>query len=80
MNQRVLGVVREEVKKGSGEVWKVVLFGKVTHTGGKGLLTQQVHCEFMVSSETICPHFIQQVHAGYFLKVPTNSPQNVPAR
>ena len=28
-------------------------------TGGKGSLTQGVHCEFMVGSETICPHFTQ---------------------
>jgi len=27
------------------------------HTGGKGSLTWQVHCEFMVGSETIYPHF-----------------------
>ena len=26
-------------------------------TGGKGSLTQGVHCEFMVGSETILPHF-----------------------
>ena len=48
------------------------------HTGGKGSLTLQVRCESIVSSETICPHFTQQVHAGYFLKVPTNSPSKNP--
>ena len=47
-------------------------------TGGKGSLTQGVHCEFMVGSETIRPHFTQQVHGGYFLKVPTNSPSKNP--
>ena len=50
----------------------------LTNTGGEGSLTQQVHCEFIVSSETICPNFTQQVHAGYFLKVPTNSPPKNP--
>ena len=50
-------------------------------TGGKGSLTLQVWCEFIVSSETICPHFTQQVHAGCFLKVPTNSPsKNAPGK
>jgi len=31
----------------------------LAYTGGKGSLTQEVHCEFIVSSETICPHFTQ---------------------
>ena len=47
-------------------------------TGGKGSLTRQVHCEFMVGSETIRPHFTQWVHAGFFLKVPTNLPPKNP--
>ena len=51
---------------------------ELVHTGGKGSITQQVHGEFMVSSETICSHFTQWVHAGYFLKVPTNSPSKNP--
>ena len=49
-----------------------------TFTGGKGSLTQQAHCEFIVGSETIRPHFTWWVHAGYFLKVPTNSPPKNP--
>ena len=48
------------------------------HTGGKGSLTQGVHCEFMVGSETIRPHFTQRVHGGYFQKAPTNSPSKNP--
>ena len=48
------------------------------HTGGKGSLTQQAHCEFIVGSETIRPHFTWWVHAGYCLKVPTNSPPKNP--
>ena len=47
-------------------------------TGGKGSLTQGVHCEFMVGSETIRPHFTQRVHGGYFQKVPTNLPSKNP--
>jgi len=47
-------------------------------TGGKGSLTQQAHCEFIVGSETIRPHFTWWVHAGYFLKVPTNLTQKYP--
>ena len=50
----------------------------ITYTGGEGSITQQVHGEFMVSSETIRSHFTQWVHAGYFLKVPTNSPSENP--
>ena len=52
-----------------------------TVTGGKGSLTQEVHCESIASSETMCPHFTQRVHAGYFLKVPINSPlENPPGK
>jgi hypothetical protein len=43
-------------------------------TGGKGAFTQWVHCEFIVSSETICPANTQWVCAEYFLKVPTKVP------
>ena len=35
--------------------------GTVTRTGGKGTLTQWVHCEFIVSFEAICPVITQQV-------------------
>ena len=48
------------------------------YTGGKGSLTWKVHCEFMVGSETIHPHFTQWVHAEFFLKVPTNLPPKNP--
>ena len=44
-----------------------------SYTGGEGSITQQVHAEYMVGSETIRPHFTQRVHSGYFLKVPINS-------
>jgi hypothetical protein len=35
-------------------------------TGGKGEFTQQVHCEFFVSPETICLVVTQQVCGGFF--------------
>ena len=35
-------------------------------TGGKGVLTQQAHGEFIVSSETICLPNTQWVHGEYF--------------
>ena len=35
-------------------------------TGGKGILTQQAHGEFIVSSETICLPNTQWVHGEYF--------------
>jgi hypothetical protein len=44
------------------------------NTGGKGVFTQQAHVEFIVSSETIFPANTSQVHAEYFLKVPTKVP------
>ena len=44
---------------------------RVPLTGGKGSITQWVHVEYMVGSETICPPFTQWVKGGYFLKVPT---------
>ena len=47
-------------------------------TGGKGVLTQQAHGEFIVSSETICLPNTQQVHGEYFQKVPTCLPQLYP--
>ena len=43
-------------------------------TGGKGSITQWVHAEYTVGSETICPTFTQQVKGGYFSKVPTKVP------
>jgi hypothetical protein len=39
-----------------------------SHTGGKGVLTQWVHCEFIVGFETIRPVVTHQVLFGYFLK------------
>ena len=38
-------------------------------TGGKGSITQWVHAEYIVGSETIRPPFTQQVRGGYFLKI-----------
>ena len=38
------------------------------NTGGKGVLTQWVHCEFIVGFETIRPVVTHQVLFGYFLK------------
>ena len=38
----------------------------VPHTGGKGVITQWVHGEFIVSFETICPVNTHQVSAEYF--------------
>ena len=38
----------------------------VPHTGGKGTLTQWVHCEFVVSFEAICPVVTQQVCGEFF--------------
>jgi len=52
--------------------------GILVLTGGKGSLTWQVHCEFIVGSETIHPHFTQWVHAGFFSKVPSNLPPKNP--
>ena len=46
----------------------------VHFTGDKGLITQWVHAEFMVGSETIRPTFTQWVRGGYFSKVPTKVP------
>ena len=43
-------------------------------TGGMGSITQWVHAEYMVGSETICPTFTQWVRGGYFSKVPTKVP------
>ena len=36
------------------------------HTGGKGTLTQWVHCEFVVSFEAIHPVITQQVCGEFF--------------
>ena len=52
----------------------VVKLEALTGTGGKGSITQWVHAEYMVGSETICPTFTQQVRGGYFSKVPTKVP------
>ena len=35
-------------------------------TGGKGSITQWVHGEFMVISETTCSHFTQWAHSEHF--------------
>ena len=37
-----------------------------TDTGGEGAYTQQVHCGFIVGSETICPPQTQWVSGGFF--------------
>ena len=47
---------------------------ELPYTGGKGTITQWVHAEYIVGSETICPAFTQQVRGGYFSKVPTKVP------
>ena len=47
---------------------------QVEHTGGKGSITQWIHAEHMVGSETIRPTFTQWVRGGYFSKVPTKVP------
>ena len=47
---------------------------KVLHTGGKGSITQWVHAEYIVGSETIYLPFTQWVRGGYFSKVPTKVP------
>ena len=44
------------------------------NTGGKGSITQWVHAEYMVGSETIRLTFTQWVRGGYFSKVPTKVP------
>ena len=36
------------------------------HTGGEGSITQWVHGEFIVISETICSHFTHQAHSEHF--------------
>ena len=48
--------------------------GITEDTGGKGVFTQWVHCEFIVSSESICSQRTHQAHDGFFLKVPINLP------
>ena len=52
--------------------WLVPFYSVVT--GGEGVFTWQAHGEFIVSSETIRPPVIHQIHGGYFLKVPTTVP------
>ena len=55
--------------------FKAAMDIKITdHTGGKGSITQWVHAEYMVGSETIHPSFTQWVRGGYFSKVPTKVP------
>jgi hypothetical protein len=43
-------------------------------TGGKWVFTQQVHCEFFVVSDTICPVVTQQVSGGFFHNFDPNVP------
>ncbi|KAF9790596.1 hypothetical protein BJ322DRAFT_1017270 [Thelephora terrestris] len=52
-------------------------FSMTPLTGGKGVLTQWVHCTFWVLFErypSIHPNFTHWVHGGYFVKVPTQEP------
>ena len=60
----ILGIVRDW--DGQGSTSRMFLYTQVTDTGGKGVLTQQAHGEFIVSSETICLPNTQQVHGEYF--------------
>ena len=46
----------------------------IDNTGGKGVLTQWVHGEVIVSFEKNCPLNAHWVHGEYFLKVPTKVP------
>ena len=48
-------------------------------TGGKGVVTQWVHCELIVSSESICSQRTHQAHDEFLLKVPINLPIKNPA-
>ena len=57
--------------------WSLLMRGVLT--GGKGVFTQWVHCEFIVSSESIRPQRTHQAHDGFFLKVPINLPIKNPA-
>ena len=50
------------------------LHARALPTGGRGTLTQWVHCEFVVSFEAICPVITQQVCGEFFWKVPTKVP------
>ena len=66
-------------KSGEGMLFPVVLVlgnedSDEGGTGGKGSITQWVHAEYMVGSETICPTFTQWVRGGYFPKVTTKVP------
>ena len=45
---------------------KLFITTQLSHTGGEGSLTQWVHCEFVVSFETIRPVITQQVCGGFF--------------
>ena len=55
------------------DLGRIVLVQKSVHlTGGKGSLTQQVHCGYIVGSGAIRPHYTQWVHGGYFMKEPIN--------
>ena len=48
--------------------------GTGDHTGGEGLFTQWVHCEFVVSFEAICPVITQWVCGEFFKKYPPKYP------
>ena len=54
--------------------WRVLREWVCANTGGKGSITQWVHAEYMVGSETIHLAFTYWVRGGYFLKVPTKVP------
>ena len=59
-----------------GMFWMYPIFYHWAHcdTGGKGSITQWVHGEYIVGSETICPPFTHWVRGGYFPKVPNKVP------
>ena len=65
--------LEEELRSSKGKVADLEQ-KMMEHTGGKGSITQWVHAEYIVGSETICPPFTQQVRGGYFSKVPTKVP------
>ena len=53
-----------ETAVGPNSSWHLELM--VPFTGGKGVLTQQAHGEFIVSSETICLYNTQWILGEYF--------------
>ena len=62
----------ELIEHWENECWEN--FSETANTGGKGSITQWVHAEYIVGSETICLPFTQWARGGYFSKVPTKVP------